>query len=217
VNFERLEFTGAGAFAGTGNARGNTLVGGADHDTLDGGLGADRMEGGAGNDTYFVNVVASADGLTPGDVIVEAAEGGTGDTVHSSVSYTLGATLEHLVLTGSLNINGTGNAGNNSLTGNDFNNVLSGGVGDDTLTGGTGNDTLNGGTGNDVAVFTGEASGWTFNQGPSGSIIAFGPSGDIDRLIGIELVQFGAGAPVAPSTPTRKACAGTPAARSARR
>ena len=50
------------------------------------------MVGGAGNDTYVVDNV--------GDVVTESANEGT-DTVQSSVSYTLGANVENLTLTGS--------------------------------------------------------------------------------------------------------------------
>ncbi|MCW5788346.1 MAG: hypothetical protein KIT49_12725 [Nitrospira sp.] len=72
------------------------------------------------------------------------------DTVQSSVSWTLGANVEHLTLTGTAAIGGTGNTLANSLIGNAGNNVLMGGDGNDTLSGGKGNDVLNGGTGNDV-------------------------------------------------------------------
>ena len=58
------------------------------------------MAGGAGNDTYIVD--------NTGDVVTEAANAGT-DLVYSSVTYTLTANVENLTLTGSSNINGTGN------------------------------------------------------------------------------------------------------------
>ena len=71
------------------------------------------------------------------------------DTVKSLVSWTLGANLENLYLTGSANSNGTGNALNNVILGNNGTNSLVGGTGNDTLSGGAGNDTLSGGAGND--------------------------------------------------------------------
>src|SRR5262249_5620292 len=87
--------------------------------------------GGAGNDTYIVTSV--------GDVVNENASAGT-DTVLSSVSFSLGANLENLTLTGAANINATGNGLANTLTGNDGNNVLDGGAGADKLIGGLGDD-----------------------------------------------------------------------------
>src|SRR3972149_4071974 len=74
--------------------------------------------------------------------------GGDGDdTVQSSVTYSLASAtfvhgdFENLVLTGSANINATGDEIGNALTGNAGNNVLDGGPGNDTLAGGSGNDT----------------------------------------------------------------------------
>jgi Ca2+-binding RTX toxin-like protein len=55
-------------------------------------------------------------------------------------------------LKGTGNLNGTGNALNNTLVGNSGANSLSGGDGNDFMVGGAGNDTLNGGDGNDTLI-----------------------------------------------------------------
>jgi Ca2+-binding RTX toxin-like protein len=129
----------------TGNAMNNTLSGGAGDDTLDGGLGADTMIGGDGVDTYYVDNV--------GDVVIETDASLTAlDRVFASIDYTLGANVENLILIGSANLNGTGNAVNNRITGNIGNNILDGGMGADTMIGGAGNDTYVVDNINDVVI-----------------------------------------------------------------
>ncbi|MCW5655261.1 calcium-binding protein [Hydrogenophaga sp.] len=126
-----------------GGAENDSLYGGAGADTLDGGTGEDLMVGGRGDDVYVVD--------DPGDVVLELPGEGT-DTVMTGLSYTLtqDSNVENLILTGSNNVNGTGNDDINVLIGNDGANLLSGGAGVDTLSGGGGNDTLDGGTGADA-------------------------------------------------------------------
>ena len=161
ANVENLLLTGTTAINGTGNTLDNVLTGnsavnrlrgGAGNDRLDGKAGADKMLGGMGDDTYVVDIST--------DVITENTNEGT-DTVESSVTLTLGANVENLILTDSTAINGTGNTLNNILIGNVAANTLSGGRGGDTLisgagndrlVGGTGIDTMQGGTGNDTFV-----------------------------------------------------------------
>jgi Ca2+-binding RTX toxin-like protein len=116
---------------------------------LNGGAGADTLAGGVGNDTYAVDNL--------GDVVTENLNEGT-DRVNASLSWTLGANLENLTLTGTAAINGVGNERNNQLTGNGASNVLTGGMGNDTLNGGAGADILDGGNGNDTYLF-GRGSG----------------------------------------------------------
>jgi Ca2+-binding RTX toxin-like protein len=172
ANLEKLTLTGAVAINGIGNAlandiRGNlaanllsgldgndlliagggsdTLIGGAGGDLLDGGTDNDLMVGGEGNDRYIAD--------QPGDSIVEAAGGGT-DILYSSVTRTLVAEVENLMLLGTAAINGTGNALSNWIWGNAGANRLSGEAGNDVLTGGAGTDTLTGGAGADNFRFT---------------------------------------------------------------
>ncbi|SMC46565.1 beta strand repeat-containing protein [Sporomusa malonica] len=140
----------------TGTLGADTLYGGAGNDTLDGGLGSDTMSGGIGNDVYVVE--------SSGDVVIENTEEGI-DTVHSSITYTLGANLENLMLTGYSSINGTGNELDNVITGTSYNNVLTGGAGNDTLDGGLGSDTMIGGTGNDSYVVDNSGDVVTENAG----------------------------------------------------
>jgi Ca2+-binding RTX toxin-like protein len=83
-----------------------------------------------------------------GDSITENDSQGT-DAVYSTLEYTLGDNLENLTLQGSLSVNGTGNALNNTITGNSGANTLTGLDGNDTLNGSTGADILIGGAGND--------------------------------------------------------------------
>jgi Ca2+-binding RTX toxin-like protein len=146
---ENLTLTGSSAITGTGNvlsnvlggnSGANVLTGFAGNDTLNGGAGADTLVGGAGNDFYYVDSAL--------DVVTELSGEGT-DTVQSSVTYTLSAEVENLLLSGSSAINGTGNELANSLSGNNGANTLTGAAGNDTLSGGAGADMLVGGAGND--------------------------------------------------------------------
>ena len=120
-----------------GNSGANVLIGGDGNDTLNGGSGADSMTGGVGNDTYTVD--------NAGDVVVELSSDTGTDLVNASVTFSAAGTnqagIENITLTGTANINATGNALSNILTGNSGNNVLDGGAGADTMTGGAGNDT----------------------------------------------------------------------------
>lgn len=127
VAIDDLSRTGtAGADRLVGDARTNYMSGLAGNDALDGGAGVDTMVGGLGNDAYQVRNV--------GDLVTEAANGGT-DTVFSYLgSYALTANVENgRVMT----TTGTGN-----LSGNGLSNVLYAGKGANVLNGGSGFDTV---------------------------------------------------------------------------
>ena len=115
-------------------------------DFLSGGLGNDIMLGGTGNDIYVVD--ATGDRVFETSTTSSVVDAGGIDTVQSAVSFNLDATagvrfVERLTLTGTANVNATGNALANILTGNAGNNVLNGGLGNDVMLGGVGNDTFN--------------------------------------------------------------------------
>ena len=191
MNVENLTLTGNGSINGTGNDMNNIIVGNSGNNILDGGVGADALSGGLGNDTYIIDNL--------GDSITEGLSQGT-DLVKSSVTWTLAENLENLTLTGTSNINGTGNSVNNVIIGNDGNNTLSGGFGNDSLTGGSGSDILVGGNGNDT-LFLGLNDGATdkvvynlgdgndgvnqFLRGVGGDILQFNGIAGIDlRTVG---------------------------------
>ncbi|MGD9982112.1 MAG: M10 family metallopeptidase C-terminal domain-containing protein [Hyphomonadaceae bacterium] len=150
ANVDMLTLTGS-AFTGTGNSTANQIVGtdvynilsgvgGNDRligmgggDILDGGAGADEMIGGLGDDVYIVD--------DAGDTLTEISGEGF-DQVMSSVSYTLAANVDMLTLTGSADINATGNSTANQIVGNSGANIIAGGGGNDLLEGGLGDDTF---------------------------------------------------------------------------
>ncbi len=160
ANVENLTLLGTGNINGTGsNALANVITANSGNNILSGGIDnlVDRLIGGGGNDTYVL-------GTSSNDIVIEAAGAAGGvDTVNSTVSRTLAANVENLVLQSTGNINGTGNTIANIITGNSANNVLSGGVDTvvDRLIGGAGNDTyaLGATTGDVVVEAVGAAGG----------------------------------------------------------
>ena len=93
-----------------------TLLGTSGTDTITGTTGADTMAGGGGDDTYVVDNV--------GDVVTEGAFAAGTDLVQASISYTLTANVENLTLTGSSNINATGNSLGNIIVQKILDNIL---------------------------------------------------------------------------------------------
>jgi YD repeat-containing protein len=209
ANVENLTLTGADALNGTGNNANNfisangagdvlrglggndTLRGGAGadilsggdgNDRLDGGAGADQMFGGAGNDTY---IVADA-----GDQVIELSAQGS-DSVESAISYTLGANVENLTLTGG-SLVGTGNELANLIVGSAGGSILRGLAGNDTLRGGVGNDTLEGGEGDDR--LDGGAGSDQMAGGAGNDVYVVDDAGDVVTELaneGVDTVQSG--------------------------
>jgi Ca2+-binding RTX toxin-like protein len=132
---------GTGSDSLWGDAGADTLRGGSGADSLTGGTSADHLDGGAGNDTYAVDHA--------GDIVVEAAGGGTRDRLVTAVDYLLGTDAEIEEVSGSDAVSTTPL----SLRGNRFAQVLAGNAGDDVLEGMGGADTLRGGLGRDIASY----------------------------------------------------------------
>jgi Ca2+-binding RTX toxin-like protein len=147
---------GSGHAVITGNAGNDTLIGGSGEDTLIAGSGVDTLVAGTGANTLVLNNAA--------DVIQGVS---SRDTIEASFNDTMGAGVDHLVVTGSANLIATGNGdASNSITAN---------AGIDTLIAGTGSDTLNGNAG-DTYVLN---SGFGHDQ--------------IQQDTGTGILQFGAG------------------------
>ncbi|MDO8416668.1 MAG: calcium-binding protein, partial [Agitococcus sp.] len=140
ANVDNLSLLNVGNINATGNALNNVLMGNDYANRLNGLSGQDTLIGGFGDDAYVIDDV--------GDVIVENLEEGI-DTVETNLNYTLIANLENLILTGTANLNGTGNELNNTLNGNSGSNTLAGGDSGDILVGEAGTDNLLGEQGND--------------------------------------------------------------------
>jgi VCBS repeat-containing protein len=129
VNVENLELLGTEAITGTGNALANSLNGRNNS-------AANLLMGLAGNDRYVIGA---------GDIVDETAAGSDGtDTVEATFTYTLGAGVENLELSGTGDKDGTGNELANRLTGSSGINVLTGLAGNDIYIVGAGDTVVEG-------------------------------------------------------------------------
>lgn len=179
---ENLALSGGDAISGTGNVLDNQITGNAADNLLDGKAGNDTTVGGAGNDTYIVDM--------SGDVVIENAGEGM-DTLKSSVTYTLSANVENLLLIGSAAIDGVGNVQGNVITGNSGINALAGGDGNDTIDGGAGADAIQGGAGQDSIIFDALDTSVDGGIGHRDALLVKGTLGlDLDSLAGSVLNGF---------------------------
>ena len=138
--------------------------------------GSDSFYGTSGNDTYTVDNV--------GDRVYEQPGGGT-DTINSSITFSLedAPNVENLTLTGTANINGTGNADDNVLTGNSGDNTLDGNGGTDTLIGGAGNDIYVVDSADDIVIES-AGEGIDIIKASGSYVLGAGVSVELLRLIG---------------------------------
>lgn len=130
------------------------------------------IEGGAGDDTLITD-----------NAHVKLKENGGSegfDTVKSTVTYTLSANVEQLILLGKADIDGTGTNDGDDLFGNKGKNHLFGLDGADELSGGKGDDLLTGGKNDDTFVFK---TGFGHD-----TITDFDQNGDHDK---IDLTHWG--------------------------
>ncbi|WP_109796309.1 FecR domain-containing protein [Minwuia thermotolerans] len=140
--------------------------------------------GGSVTFTYFTSLDSdlqgSIDAITSqfDDTIVEQANGGT-DTIQSSIGVSMDDNIEVLELVGTDNIDGVGNASDNTMSGNVGNNVLQGAGGNDTIFGDEGGDNLQGGDGDDS--LSGGGGNDTLQGGAGGDALSGGA--DIDRAV----------------------------------
>ena len=182
---EWIVFESSATNLATTNANG----GGSDVFRVSNPLLKDTLAGGLGNDTYV---------LERADIITEALNGGT-DTIRASMSYTLGANLENLVLAGTANYTGKGNTLNNVITGNAGNNLIDGLAGVDTAsyaaatTGVTVSLAVtiaqNTGTGSDTLLNVENLMGSNFNDRLTGNALA----NRLDGGLGNDTLTGGAG------------------------
>ena len=158
-----LKATGTPKNAISGTTGVNTLTGTSQNDWIDSKGGADTLTGGLGDDTYIVRDEQAQ--------VVERLNGGI-DQIRASVNYTLAGNVENLLLLGTLDYDGTGNAQANNVVGNWGDNVITGGLANDVLTGDKGQDTF------------------VFNRGDGSDIITDFQAGDAVQLNGYGFSTF---------------------------
>jgi Ca2+-binding RTX toxin-like protein len=132
------------------------LEGGEGDDLLDGGSGADTMAGGAGNDVYIVD--------DWGDVVVEAADGGSDEARTGLFWFTLPDNVENLVGTSSEVQWLQGNAANNVMWAGSGGGGIVGGDGDDILHHNSAGGHIGGGNGYDICILAGTLADYVITR-----------------------------------------------------
>ena len=192
-----------------GGSNNDSLIGGDGNDYIEGGEGKNTLMGGNGNDTLSQGYNdGSADTMFGGygDDFFEIRSatariieiGGQGvDTIRAYESFTLPSFVEVLDLDWAYqDVNGTGNAQDNTLRGNSAVNNLSGLAGDDSIYGNGGSDTLNGGDGDDTLVAGNQYNGVATLLGGNGNDMLQGYEYASDYMVGgagddVFYVKFG--------------------------
>nr|WP_308494626.1 type I secretion C-terminal target domain-containing protein [Duganella rivi] len=188
ANVEYMEYTGKGAFTGTGNALDNLITGGDGDNKLDGGAGNDALTGGHGNDSLLGGLGDDLLVITDGK---DTADGGAG-TDRLILSYLQDA---YQVTRPSLTDTVLTDRYGNSVTVRNVEKVLFGdgssvsmadlqqniaSPGNDYLTGTTGKDTINGGAG--VDTLEGYAGDDLYTIGDKSSVIIEKANEGIDTV-----------------------------------
>ncbi len=208
----------SGFYDGSGRIEPQNILGGGGNDTIIAGPGNDRVEGLGGDDV--IEGRGGDDVLigTDGDDIIYGGDGddtiiggtGAGDDLYDGQagndtaaygSTGLGVIVDLAAGTASgeeidddrlISIeNAIGGGGVDIIVGNDGANRLDGGAGNDILAGGDGDDRLSGGAGVDAAVYAGAYADYLVAF--DGTDVIVSGSEGVDRLSGIEVLQFSDG------------------------
>ncbi|MCA8928108.1 MAG: hypothetical protein KDC18_08550 [Alphaproteobacteria bacterium] len=133
--------------------------------------------------------IAVAVSYTDGQGTAEAVESAAsapvelGTTVYRDISFSLrdyNETSVNLILTGTANVNGTGNSLENTITGNSGNNILNGSSGNDILIGNDGDDIFRDDSGDDI--MQGGTGADRFEIGAGNDFIDLGVDSDADVI-----------------------------------
>jgi Ca2+-binding RTX toxin-like protein len=123
-----------------GSTGSDQLTTGSSLDFLDGGAGADTLTGGSGRDIYVIDNLGDKifDSDTENQLVINRS---VDLTSNSGLNAQFFGLFDTVALTGTANLNVTGDSRDNSLYGNNGANIIDGGEGADFMAGGLGNDT----------------------------------------------------------------------------